>query len=228
MEKLVRLLRDPPSHLKTLMLRTSVGAALSLGTLALAHMMPPDTLSRPVKTIAAADAPAFDFGPQKTAEAAKANAAKADTAKADAPKTDALKTATDAKDGAAQDGAQMATVLPAAPLPAARPRAVPAAARLADASALPSGVERFDRCRSACDSRDPALTGAALAMSVVATGPAMPVPPPPPEAAPKGPFRSAMGVIGDGRRMLDGAIGTASATLVTVKEAMLGAITPEY
>ncbi|WP_029003611.1 hypothetical protein [Azorhizobium doebereinerae] len=226
MEKLVRLLRDPPSHVKTLMLRTGVGAALSLGTLALAHMMPPDTLSRPVKTIAAADAPAFDFGPQKTADGAKTDAAKADVAK-----TDALKTATDAKDsakdGASRDGTQMASVLPAAPLPAARPRAVPAA-KLADASALPSGVERFDRCRSACDSRDPALTGAALAMSVVATGPAMPVPPPAPEATPKGPFRSAMGVIGDGRRMLDGAIGTASATLVTVKEAMLGAITPEY
>ncbi|MGU3494406.1 hypothetical protein ACLBXM_10230 [Xanthobacteraceae bacterium A53D] len=196
----------------TLLVRTGLGVALSLGTLGLAHMMPAEDQARPARTIPAAQAPAFDFGPGHRSAGASGPELPVEPA-----------------------------VLPAetaAPLPASRPPVVlvsahstemkPAemrgtAPKITDAKAYPAGVERFDRCQTLCESRDPAVFGAAL-------------PPPPrmPAAAAsepglfEGAAKGTMAVLGDGRRMIDGALGSAASTLVGMKDAVVGAITPEH
>ena len=73
---------------------------------------------------------------------------------------------------------------PAAPAPrevAAEPESAPlpraAAPTGARAPVLPTGVERFDSCRPACDSRDPALTGAPPAAPPSRIASDVPLPP---------------------------------------------------
>lgn len=75
--------------------------------------------------------------------------------------------------------------VPAAPVPepaalqakdeaAAKPRPLPRTAPAPTQTALPGGVERFDSCAPACDSRDPALTGGRAASATATNGPGTP------------------------------------------------------
>lgn len=185
---------SPTPALKRIALRAGIGLSLGIAALAAGHLMPQETPA-PARTIALADAPAFDFGPQLPPKAQAA---------AEAPKL------------------AVATAEPAAPLPTARPRVV---------SSSPSrwstvaGVERYDRCTSTCESRDPALTGAKTAAVVLASAPAS-SPAPQAVAAPQKPML--LGWVDDGRRMVSGAIDTTAAAVSTVQAAVLGAITPEH
>ncbi|GGF77973.1 hypothetical protein GCM10007301_42430 [Azorhizobium oxalatiphilum] len=231
-----RLLAQTSPHVKRLALKVGIGATLSLGTLALAHMMPEDRLDSQVRIISSTEAPSFDFVPARhSAEVAGPNLP-AEIAKTDTGKAETT---------------QISVAATKAPLPAARPQVVLVSAKASDAVAYPTGVERFDHCQARCESRDPAVFGTPQPMPATA---AATVPPPPPvEAAPRGPLQGTLhgamavldggkkmvdGALGGGKRMVDGALGTgkramdgaldgATATLVGVKEAMLGAITPD-
>ncbi len=130
----------------------------------------------------------------------------------------------------------------AVPLPPARPRATaPSGGKMGNVAAtLPKGVERFDRCQTACDSRDPVILASwtpAAAPAPVAARPTVtpnvllpPAPMSPPQPPKTGMFEGAVdGVLalaGSGKRMIDGAVSSAGSTLTTVKSAVFGAIAP--
>lgn len=178
--------------LKRVALRAGVGAALSIGALAAGHMMPAETTA-PVRTTTVAATPAFDFGPQQPAKATDASAEKP----------------------------VLAVVTPEvqAPLPAARPRHLTASASRWSSI---SGVERYDRCTSTCESRDPALTGVKTAAVILASAPS-----PQPPDIPQPPAKGVDGWVDGGRRMVSGAVDATTATFSAVQAAVLGAITPE-
>ncbi len=134
------------------------------------------------------------------------------------------------------------------PLPLARPvTAKPSGGKLGNvAAALPKGVERFDQCQTACESRDPVIlaTWSPAASPLAApTRPANPAPPvatsgalvPPAPLAPPAPPKASMidgavdgalALAGTGRRMVDGALTSAGSTFDTMKSAVIGAIVP--
>lgn len=124
------------------------------------------------------------------------------------------------------------------PLPKARPTA-PSGSKLGNVAAtLPKGVERFDRCQTACDSRDPVIlaswTPAAAPAPVAARPTATPnvLVPPAPMAPPQpakagmleGAVDGALALAGSGKRMIDGAVTGAGNTFTSVKTTVLGAI----
>lgn len=133
----------------------------------------------------------------------------------------------------------------AVPLPPARPRAtVPSGSKMGNVAAtLPKGVERFDRCTTACDSRDPVILAtwtpsaapapaaakpATSVMAPVALLPPAPMAPARP-AKPgllEGAVDGALALADSGKRVLDGAVNSAGATLSSVKSSVMGVVAP--
>lgn len=128
------------------------------------------------------------------------------------------------------------------PLPPARPRATaPSGGKLGNVAAtLPKGVERFDRCQTACDSRDPVILATwspAAAPAPVAARPTvtpnvllppapMAPPQPPKTGLLEGAVDGALALAGSGKRVIDGAVTSAGATFTSVKTTVLGVVTP--
>lgn len=202
------------SRMRTMGLRVSVSTALTLGAAAFGHFYP----GEPEPTASALNRPttvnaslSFDFSDF-------------------APKREPAPLAVSAEAEAP------------VPLPPARPRATaPSGSKMGNVAAtLPKGVERFDRCQSACDSRDPVILASWSPASAPAPAAAKPsvspdaLLPPAPMAPPRPPKRGmlegavdgAMALADSGKRMIDGAVDSAGATFTSVKATVLGAVTP--